>query len=162
MSIYDDIDTMKITEVLTKENILQSVLDAEKNGWRMLLYITEYPAEHKLSSYVTLIWSLDNDTFLGDNKNTAGHNLEYINAYFDCDISTINAVKTVNVTRFKELEVEHIDATIGLDGNFYIGRSGQLGLTPKDFEQIFERALSNYNANKDDNSKVNLLINVSK
>ena len=55
----------------------------------------------------------------GEWKNTAGHNLEYITAIFDCDISAIDKVRTVTVTHFNELEVEHTDAVIGLDGNFY-------------------------------------------
>lgn len=143
MSVFDDIDAVE--KAFTKESVLQSVLDTEKNGWDVVLHITEYPKGHELSSYITLLWQLSDDTPLRNSENTKNYDLEWLTASFDCDISKAGKVRTIAVAKFNELEVEHADSAIGLDGSFYIGRDGQLGLTPMDFDMFFEKALSKQN-----------------
>lgn len=147
MSIFDDANMAIIERAFTKEHILESISNAKSNNQDVLLHINEYPTANQLSSYATLSWALDKDTYLGDKKNTANYELSHITASFCCDVSVIDNVRNVSVTHFCELEIEHEDASKGLDGNFFLGRDEELAISPIDFESILKEAASIYNKN---------------
>ncbi|MBO6225000.1 MAG: hypothetical protein J6N72_06070 [Psychrobacter sp.] len=157
ISIFDDAASNEVEKAFTKDNVIQSVIDGYKNGWTPQFNYQEYPLGDKLESYALLSWHLDDSSYLFNPENTAGLQLNYIHAQFECKIDSTGDEVKVEIIRFKELEVEHEDSVSGLDGEFYVRDSEYLIIKPKDFTEIFERAITTWNKEAVETNRLNPL-----
>lgn len=142
MSIFDKDEA--IEAVFTKENIIQSIMDGNKNGWTPQFHYEEYPLDHKLQSYVLLTWQLDEDSVLGNKQYTADEELCYVTALFDSEIDSSGDLIQIKILSLRELEVEHDDSISGKDGEFYI-RGDKLTVGISDFKELIKGAVAKYN-----------------
>lgn len=142
MSIFDKDES--IEAVFTKENIIQSIIDGNKNGWSPQFHYKEYPLDHKLQSYVLLGWQLDEDSVLGNKQYTADEQLCYVTALFDSEIDSSGDAIQIAMLSLRELEVEYDDSISGIDGELYI-RGDKLTVDISDFKELIKGAVVKYN-----------------
>ena len=157
MSIFDNEASAIIDKAFTKDNIIQSIEYCYKNECPPHFHYQEGCLKPQSNSYATLSWWLDDLSNLGRSENTAGYQLEYITAYFDCNIDSTGDVVLVEITGFKEIEVEHEESVSGLDGEYYIRNSKYLSVEPKDLKDVFERAVAANNKETIETNKLNPL-----